>query len=278
MNKSLLVSLVFLFASTASMHGQDMITNHSFEEWDEVPVGWINPLFGVGVQNVVQSTDAQDGSLSVKLVVLWNDNLGGYVPVSLNSLPNVVTENHASLYGYYKGTSVGGDMLTVSVFVYNDGMIAGTGFFNTTTSTSEWTQFSVPINYVGSIVGSEAYIYFIVNGDDDLVHDGTEFFVDNMSWDGSTGINDRMLVHDVTVSPNPANSHFELQFTLEAPDRLTFDLVTPQGNVRSIRSDASYRAGNNALQVNTSALPGGIYMIRAQGERYSFVKKIVVAR
>ncbi len=278
MRKILLVSLLFLLATVYQSRAQDVITNHSFEEWDVDPVGWMNPLSILGIQNVVQSSDAQHGTLSAKFIIVYDNNTSSYIPATLNSLQIPVSESHTTLNGYMKGNSVEGDELAISVLLYGGDLIAGTGMLFTAENYDEWTEFSIPINYVGGVVPDQAFIYFAVGANNETAHEGTEYMVDNLSWDGVSGLGDRQLLPGVTAAPNPAIDHLEVQFTLDQPDRMAFDIVTPQGLVHPVYTNSSYHAGVNTLEVNTSHLPRGIYFIRAIGEKYGFVEKIVIGK
>ncbi len=279
MKKTLLLSLVTMLFLTSNVRSQDVITNHSFEEWDTDPVGWINPLSMFGILNVVQSSDAQHGESSAHFIIVWDDNTSSFIPTLLNSLPIPVTEVHSSLHGYFKGTSVEGDELSVTVLVYNNGLIAGTGSFTTSETVSDWTPFTVPISSVGGNDATEAYIYISVSSNEDEAHEGSEYMVDNLSWDGpASGIRDLRTVTQVTMAPVPADDQLRIEFTLEQPDHLAIDLVTPQGVAFPISTRAQYLAGQNTIEVNTSDLPSGIYILRARGERYGFVEKFVVNR
>ena len=278
MKKYLLISLALLTGLSFISRGQDIIPNNSFETWDGDPVGWINPLSMLGIQNVIQSDDAQDGSLSAKFIILWDANSEQWVPVALNSLPIPVTESHTTLNGYYKGTSMEGDELFVTVFFYGGGLIAGTGNWSTSASVSDWTQFSVPINYVGGVTPTEAYIYFNVVGENDDAHEGTEYYVDNLSWDAASGIRDLQFVSGVTASPNPAIDHIEIQFSLDGPDVMAFDLISPLGNAIPVVGRTAYHAGFNSIRINTSGLPQGLYILRSSGEKYGFVTKFIAGR
>jgi hypothetical protein len=278
MKKFLLISLVFLLAASYQSGAQDVITNHSFEEWDGDPEGWMNPLSILGIQNVIQSTDAQHGSLSAKFIIVYDNNTSSYIPATLNSFSIPVTESHTTLNGYMKGNSVEGDELAISVLLYGGDLIAGTGMLFTAENYDEWTEFSIPINYVGSVAPDQAFIYFAVGGNDENAHEGTEYMVDNLSWDGISGIQDRQIVSDVTAAPNPAIDRLEVQFTLDLSDRMAFDLVTPQGLIRPVRTSNTYHAGVNTIVISTSGLPRGIYFLRASGEKYGFVEKFVVGR
>ncbi|MCB2222505.1 MAG: T9SS type A sorting domain-containing protein [Bacteroidetes bacterium] len=271
------VHLLFglLFTASTSAFAQDMIPNHSFEQWDGAPVNWVNPLLFAGINNIVQSTDAQSGDLSARFFTMWSDNTSEFVPATLNSLPAPVTEMHTTLNGWYKGVSVGDDVLAINILLYNDGSISGTGYFSTGETTSDWTTFSVPITYIGS-TPTEAYIYIIVGSESGDAHEGTEYLVDNLTWDGASAIGDRQLVSELTATPNPATDHINLQFTLPGADQLTFELINRQGAVQKFSSPTHFTAGQHTHQFQTADLASGMYMIRAQGSKYGFVQKIMV--
>lgn len=275
MKKLLLAVLAFSCATLYHSHAQDIIPNHSFEEWNVNPVGWNNAL--PNFFNIEQSSEAQDGSSSVRLFALWSQNAGIYPAALLQSLQVAVTESHPALYGYYKGTSVEGDEFTVSVLIYSEGqLIAATGFFTTSESATEWTPFSVPINYLGGVIPADAYISLTVSGPDGSLHEDTEFFIDNLSWYLTTDVDEREKNSDIILSPNPAVNFVDIQFTLDSPDRMAIEVLGMDGQRKLIQSQADYRAGTNTLRFNTADLPAGIYFVRASGSRAGFTKKFVV--
>ena len=278
MRNLLLASFLFLFIASFQSSAQNAITNHSFEEWDVDPVGWMNPLSILGIQNVVQSTDAQHGSLSAKFIIVYNNNTSSFLPSTLNSMSMPLTESPTTLNGYMKGNSVEGDELAISALLYGGDLIAGTGMLFTAENYDEWTEFSIPINYVGGVVPDQAFIYFAVGGNNETAHEGTEYMVDNLSWDGVSGVDKFQFATEVTAAPNPAIDYIKVQFTLDQSDDMAIDIVTPQGLIHPVRSTNTYHTGVNTFDLNTSHLPGGIYFIRAIGEKYGFVQKIVVGK
>jgi hypothetical protein len=271
----------FLFAllltAGTGAFAQDMIPNHSFEQWETAPVNWVNPLLIAGINNVVQSTDAQSGDLSARFFTMWSDNTSEFVPATLNSLPAPVTEQHSSLNGFFKGTSVNGDVLAINLLLYSDGNISGTGYFSTAETTSDWTSFSVPITYVGS-TPTEAYIYIIVGSESGDANEGTEYLIDNLTWDGASAIHHVQSLTAHKLYPNPSSGHLNVQFDLPADDHLAFFLTTLQGRVVQQADARLFAAGENSLQFNTSTLPPGMYIVQATGEKYGFVQKFVISR
>jgi hypothetical protein len=102
--------------------------------------------------------------------------------------------------------------------------------------------------------------------------------VDNLSWEGPSGYGDLQFVNGLSAAPNPATDHLDLQFTLPEADDFTFEVVTPQGEVQSLIGKNKFTSGLNTHRFDTHGLVPGMYILRAQGAKYSFVQKFVVGR
>lgn len=148
--------LLIVAVTSGIVSAQNPIPNAGFEDWSEGnPVDWITsnisfpPLVGV-----TQTNDFHGGASSVRLEVV--DFNGLAFPASLISgdeqLGFPCLERYESLTGYYKMLPQPDDILLIAVVMYqNPGQLGqitiGAGTFSSSSAASDWTQFSVPIDY-----------------------------------------------------------------------------------------------------------------------------------
>jgi len=135
---------------------QNPIPNPGFEDWSVGnPVGWITSNVPIsGNIGVTQSNDSHGGSSSARMEVL---DYSGFPYPALLYAGDAQTGfpcqmRYESLNGYYKLQPQPGEDLTIIVIMYqNPGqlsqVIVGVGTFAPSSTVSDWTQFSIPINY-----------------------------------------------------------------------------------------------------------------------------------
>jgi len=278
MKKNLLVLLTTSLILALHIDAQDVIPNGNFELWDGGPVNWVDPIATTDFQNVFQSNDAQSGASSVRFEMLFDDNSGTYLPAGLNSVPFTITESHTSINGFYKGTSVESDFLTINAVFFKNGEALGTGNFIAMESAADWTPFSIQLDFQGTQIPNEAFIYIAVGGSTGTGHEGTVFLVDNLQFDQPAGIFNRKLVTRCNVLPNPARDFTNINFTLPTSDRLYFNLISTSGWVTSIPAKDHWPSGENTLRIDTHRLSSGIYFLQAVGEFSTFTGKFVVKK
>jgi hypothetical protein len=135
---------------------QNPIPNPGFEDWSGGnPVGWItsNVPFPPSI-GVTQSNDSHGGSSSVRMEVL---DFSGFPYPALLYAGDAQTGfpcqmRYESLMGYYKIQPQPEEGLTINVIMYqNPGqlgqVVIGIGNFLASSAATDWTQFSIPIEY-----------------------------------------------------------------------------------------------------------------------------------
>lgn len=89
-------------------------------------------------------------------------------------------------------------------------------------------------------------------------------------------IETNMTAQNIELFPNPTSGAFEVKFTAEKSDELTFVLVDMAGNVVQSFAKTS-NTGVNAVSVNTNDLSNGIYSLMIfDGANNASIKKVVV--
>jgi hypothetical protein len=89
----------------------------------------------------------------------------------------------------------------------------------------------------------------------------------------STSINQPILNHsDISIYPNPCHEIFYITLPKTIQETITFNIYTTQGQLIYSETVNEF-AGSHRIALN--ALPG-VYYLRAEGKKESFVKKLVV--
>jgi len=83
-------------------------------------------------------------------------------------------------------------------------------------------------------------------------------------------------VSNLNLSPNPAADYLQVTFTLDRPDRVTFEIMGYNGEVKMRIPGRQFTRGRNSLVFNTGNLMPGIYLLRARGNTGSFTAKFAV--
>jgi hypothetical protein len=277
MKKYLILIAYLLFLGGKGAFAQEVVPNGDFENWDGInPEGWIGLFNSDDFQNVFQSGDAQSGSYSAELRVVYHPLLMNYVRSGMFVETNFpVSSKPEALNGYYKGAAAGGDTLTVVVGMFNNSNPIGFGFFYSTQSVSNWTSFSVPITYTGIDNPDQGFIS-INAGQFFASTDGTDYFVDNLTFSGPAGISDKIITSNFTLFPNPAEELLNIRFTLANSDNIEFELINLQGVAVPVSKKVTFQPGTNDYQISISSFPSGIYFLKANGDNSQFIEKITI--
>ncbi len=278
MKKYLLLCLSLVLFGGMTVRSQDVVPNGSFENWvQDLPANWINPFNVGGFQNVFQSADAQQGSSSAELRIVYNEMTASFLPSELISQNFPITTKPASLNGYFKGTSLGNDSLFIVVTVFKNQQPIGVGFYETSADVTSWTGFSAEIIYYVEDTPDEAAISLIV-GNSSFGNEGTSYFVDNLYFGEPGGINDTQAVSESILFPNPVKDNLNIRFDLKESDNMEFRIISAQGISIPISGKTAFQAGTNSYHIQTASLAPGFYFLRGIGEKYQLVDKFFVRR
>ena len=80
------------------------------------------------------------------------------------------------------------------------------------------------------------------------------------------------------VGPNPTAARTRLAIGLDAPQRVRVDLMDALGRTVATLHDGAAPVGDLLLDVDASALPAGVYVVRVAGETVRGSQRITVAR
>lgn len=271
--QTLVLLLGFLFITGITFA---QVPNNSFENWNGTALdGWNFTYADPGYENVFKSTDAADGNYSVRLKPVFNNLLGNVPRAGINTGMFPLTTAYTSLHGDIKGTLAGGDNFVITVDLFDGGTTLAVGSYSTGQSSSEWSSFTAPINYGYAGIPDSAWINVLVtNGT--TATEGTDFLVDNLRFEGPSGFNDLQEPADLSLYPNPAQDHFTLHFSLNQPDRLTFQMLDLSGQIQSTATSQAFQPGPNNISISTTGLSPGLYFLQASGEQFGFIQKVMV--
>lgn len=102
---------------------------------------------------------------------------------------------------------------------------------------------------------------------------GTEYSV----YDPSGIQNISMPVENVNVYPNPSKGNSHIEFFLNEGGQASVKIYDLTGKEISTVADQSFRYGKHILDMNTSSLPNGIYLVKIATEKGSKTVKLSVA-
>jgi len=92
----------------------------------------------------------------------------------------------------------------------------------------------------------------------------------------STGINGLDLVSKFTVFPNPASSVVNVQMTLTDNTDVRIELLDLNGRVMLSENAGNVKQLN--YQLNTSAVPNGVYILHVVGSKLNAKKQLTITK
>ncbi len=288
--------LLFLFASALCTgnyaQAQQTIPNASFENWTNFgtysdPVSWLSlnsQFVGMGlIPNCEKGTPGASGTSYLKLTI------------KSDAAPSVIKSTTKSLsktppgFAYnlrptaFKGkwqylTSVNDSSFAVVTFSkwnsasLKSDIIGGGSVLITAGSVSTWTDFNIQITFQTTDYPDSATITFAVGiGNTPVVNDF--LYIDDLSFSGTTGINEVQEKSTFSVSPNPSNGIFSIQNLGEGISNIA---------VFNLLGERVYQFSNNSIangaqtEIDLSTKPKGIYFIQVTSGKSVTNKKIIL--
>ena len=292
----LLIAVFFTLTSFAQTHPLNNGTE-SFENWEtleggDLPEQWdgfnreiVMSGFPVGVVTTVtkDSLTPYSGNYAAKLTS--QSVLGGPAVPGILTTGNLIIDFNAqtgdivggvpfgqrpsSFQGYFKHYPNPYDTAIISVTFKRQGVEIGGGSLYLTDSVDTWTNFHVPIQFTTSQTPDTMIVFISTSTRRANVPMGSVLFVDELSFDYSTGIENSDSEEQVKVYPNPSRGLVTVNAPLkEACSLFLFDM---SGNL--VFEDYGYFAGR---QLNLQGLSDGVYFLKVQGSQRSYSQKIVL--
>lgn len=135
--------------------------------------------------------------------------------------------------------------------------------------TSEWKQISasVPASWLSSSFRFK--FVFTANG-------GNNIYLDDINLDTHAGIEEiSTSLSDVLIFPNPADDAADVEFELNAAERVTLNLVSVLGQTLQTKT-AELNPGRQSLKLSLNEIPNGCYFVTISADGTRINKKIQV--
>ncbi len=261
------------------------IPNPGFENWfGGDPVNWLTSNSPPTIVNVTQSNQSHSGSSAAQGVII---DIGGFaIPVLLSAgvdgVGFPINTRPAALRGWYKFTSVGGDMFTITSAFAKNGTAIGGGAFSTNVSTTTYREFVANTFWSTAETPDTAFIVVQVtpNG---TYHAGSTFWIDDVAYgpaadvrEEGAGIPKNFSLHQ--NYPNPFNPTTKIRYELPNASRVTLKVYNLIGQEVAALVDGERVAGVYAAELNAASLSSGTYFYRLQAGEFSQVKKLTVLK
>jgi hypothetical protein len=305
--KKLLFIFVFIGSIALNVDAQTQPPNAGFETWAPIgsyenPDSWssFNNFYIYGIPEMsFKTTDVNSGVYALRLIsetaivppplgtnVL--DTLAGFVflgGADFNNPGISYSERPVLMQAYIKGTiAPGGNAILMATLrkwntVTHVRDQVGMAIYNMTSSSSNYTQISVPFNYSLPDTPDTLEIKVMAGdvGPGGLIMPGNEFFVDDISFTFTVGINENSKNNpSITVFPNPTSDKVSVSSsgiinTIEIYNMLG-EKVYSTNNFKQSTSPADRQVSN---EIYFSNLQNGVYFIKIyDGEKF-YSEKIV---
>jgi len=287
MRKHLLIFPIFILFISITIAQE--IPNPGFENWDGATgdlIDWFENNPPTGPQPVFASLNSHSGMFSVALRVV---EIGGFpFPPSISSGADgtgfPVTQRYEALNGYFEFTPQAGDFFDVSLQMWVGGITGtqiGLGFFSAQAATTDWTQFSVPINYSDPGTPDWCTVQIIVGINQSS---GGEAVVDDLSFGSASSvelIKNGLVPDQFELSqnyPNPFNPSTTIQFSIPTEGFVALNVFNSLGEKVSTLVSESLNAGTYKYDWNASVLPSGIYFYSLTADNFKQTKKLVLMK
>lgn len=246
------------------VHAQNPVPSPSFETWSGAdPDGWGQSDY------VTRSTDAHTGSFAVK-----GEYSAPFTPILSSSTYGFMTNTRwAYLNFYYKFIQTSSTSISVAVYFDNVDSIMGRATASIATATAAYQSISIPITYTVSTNPSRCRIVIAMPGG----ASGTYFLIDDISLTMTP-----LIVNDIKdtgeeitfrILPNPAHSYLTIEKDIAIGSTSSFQLSDLSGRVLR-----SFAMEGNAMSIDVSDIPKGIYFASIRHDGIIETKKVVISR
>ena len=278
-----ILTVLFLFVLFFNFVATAQPLNNSFENWTNGdPTSWLTTDITGLADCVTQSSDAQNGSSSARMEVLsfaGNPFPPFLISTDINGHGHPITQSYANFKGFYKFAPLGTDWLVITVLMsVNDTMYIGGGAITIPTTTSNWTEFTVPIYYYSGITPNTTHISFFI-GDTTGTTSGTVgsvAYIDNLSFNG---VADVEQLNQIPVNfkleqnyPNPFNPSTNIQYSIPEASFVQLKVYDILGNEVASLVNQEQSAGVYKADFTGTNLSSGFYI--AQLKAGNFIKNI----
>ncbi len=282
----------FIILNTSA---QTQPPNAGFENWESVgvgaedPVDWssFNEFIAMGIPEFLfKSTDANSGSFALRITsdtatipppfgtgVL--DTSAGMVVVGVMDMDNPgipYTDRPNEMKVFVKGTVGSGDacFVVAKLWKWNGSSrdLVGEAVYVMTTSIVSYTEQTIAFNY--SLPDTPDTLSIMIAGGDvspgGTIIPDNEFFVDDISFTGSVGINETGNNISINIYPNPVAN--ELNIITSFSEKTVFEIYDVTGKqIESVEIEGKFS------KVSTADIPAGTYIYQIVNKNSTVINK-----
>ena len=175
------------------------------------------------------------------------------------------------------GTTQGAVMVTLTKYNTGTGMrdVVATANQTLTGMAMSWAAFTIPFNYVSSMVPDSCIVFLKASGSTPYQDD--YLWVDNLAFSGSvTGLNTLEKINsNSSVYPNPSTDHVTVELNVKTASAIAIKLVDLTGKlIKEINVDEIL--GNYKISISITDVAKGSYFLKITTDSGVEVKKIMI--
>lgn len=272
MTKTISTFLLFLLCVIQISNAQDSIPNADFEHWNSntSPMNWqsVNMLLPPGYITCHQTSNSYNGDHALQLKTIDMDGFPipgvvtlGTIGMGYSAGGTGFSTQPISLKGFIQHPSYDDEVMVVVEF-FKNGTEIGSGFWSTTDSIPNYTEFIAPI-YFQSTENPDTMNITILTDQNTI---GSSLLVDALQFELTTTRVSNVKNEKVNVYPNPCRNYISLDIPGDRPSEIM--IYDMQGALVMHHSIAQ-----NYL--DTSALNQGIYTLVIKSNDSIYKEKLI---
>lgn len=280
--------LIFVLMLLSTSYAQNEILNAGFENWNNGKAQhWLSTNIPNNIAtNVTQTTDAHSGSFAItgEVQLVFNADFvpgiftGYNESVVESGFP--VTQKYQSFSGYYKfirGGSIQDVFLVVATLTNQSGGVRIAEAEMELLPAGEYTFFDIPFVYDPANLSMDpevVHISIVIDETPDGdVNQGSTFFVDDLSFGGTTsvGLNSDIIPNQFKLEqnyPNPFNPTTQINFSLPEHSNVELSIYNMLGEKVATLLNENLQAGNYSTNWNAENISSGNYIYRISSGNY----------
>jgi hypothetical protein len=259
------------------------VPNGGFEAWTGGnPDGWITTNVPGIATPLTATATRHGGSLAARGEVV--SAFSTTWPANLTSI-FAQTQIPARLQAYYQFAPQGGDVLAVSVILYDNFLPLAAADTQIVAPAASFTLLDLPIEAFLPGTPDSAYIYFSVlgTGIEGQPTVGSTFIVDDVVFSGSvTSVAvDRTVPTSFSLDqnyPNPFNPSTTIEYALPDASQVRLEVFNAIGERVATLVDEEQDAGRYRAAFDASRLPSGVYLYRLAAGAQVSVRRMVLMK
>lgn len=261
------------------------ITNGGFEDWDANgnPVNWLTNNTPGAFTTITRTSDASAGSWAAQgdVVSFSVFTVGPSLISGEEGFGFPINFRPAAFRGFYKFTSVQSDFMQVQANFMKNGVGMGVAATNLNPAAT-YTEFSIPTNFITGETPDSVLIAVFIANPGGLPFVGSRYFVDDLSWSGTTDINDDNLFpanFELEQNyPNPFNPGTKISWRSPVSGHQTLKVFDVLGNEVATLVNEYRNAGSYNVDFNGSQIATGIYYYQLRIGDFIETKKMLMLK